>query len=348
VDIAPLLSFLAKQGASDLHLSTGSPPIIRLHGQLKRTNAPPLSADQVRAMVHSIMTDMQRLAFEEELEVDFSFATDFARFRVNAFHQRKGPAACLRLIPTEIKTLSELGLPPIVSELAMKDRGLLLVTGPTGSGKSTTLASIIDYINQHRPCHIITIEDPIEFVHESKNSLVNQREVGSDTRSFAAALRSALREDPDVVLVGEMRDLETTQLAITAAETGHLVLGTLHTNSAAKTCDRIVDIFPPEQQAQIRTMFSESLVAIIAQTLIPRRDGKGRVAAFEILVGVPAVRNLIRENKVAQINSVIQTGGSQGMISLDQSLKDLVMRGLITREEALKRAVNPSAFASQQ
>jgi len=253
------------------------------------------------------MTDMQRLAFEEELEVDFSFATDFARFRVNAFHQRKGPAACLRLIPTEIKTLSELGLPPIVSELAMKDRGLLLVTGPTGSGKSTTLASIIDYINQHRPCHIITIEDPIEFVHESKNSLVNQREVGSDTRSFAAALRSALREDPDVVLVGEMRDLETTQLAITAAETGHLVLGTLHTNSAAKTCDRIVDIFPHEQQAQIRTMFSESLVAIIAQTLIPRRDGKGRVAAFEILVGVPAVRNLIRENKVAQINSVIQT-----------------------------------------
>ncbi len=348
MDIAPLLSFLAKQGASDLHLSTGSPPIIRLHGQLKRTNAPPLSADQVRAMVHSIMTDMQRLAFEEELEVDFSFATDFARFRVNAFHQRKGPAACLRLIPTEIKTLSELGLPPIVSELAMKDRGLLLVTGPTGSGKSTTLASIIDYINQHRPCHIITIEDPIEFVHESKNSLVNQREVGSDTRSFAAALRSALREDPDVVLVGEMRDLETTQLAITAAETGHLVLGTLHTNSAAKTCDRIVDIFPPEQQAQIRTMFSESLVAIIAQTLIPRRDGKGRVAAFEILVGVPAVRNLIRENKTAQINSVIQTGGSQGMVSLDQSLKGLVMRGLITRDEALKRAVNPSAFASQQ
>ncbi len=348
MDIAPLLTFLAKQGASDLHLSTGSPPIIRLHGQLKRTNAPPLSADQVRAMIHSIMNDMQRLAFEEELEVDFSFATDFARFRVNAFHQRKGPAAVLRLIPTEIMTLEQLGLPPIVCELAMKDRGLILVTGPTGSGKSTTLASIIDYINQHRACHIITIEDPIEFVHESKNSLVNQREVGSDTKSFAAALRSALREDPDVVLVGEMRDLETTQLAITAAETGHLVLGTLHTNSAAKTCDRIVDIFPPEQQAQIRTMFSESLVAIIAQTLIPRRDGKGRVAAFEILVGVPAVRNLIRENKVAQINSVIQTSGSQGMVSLDQSLKDLVMRGLITREEALKRAVNPSAFANQQ
>jgi len=340
----PLLSFMHKQGASDLHLATGSPPILRLHGELKRTNAPPIPAEALRSMLHGIMNEDQRREFEEELEVDFSFPTDFARFRVNAFTQRHGPAAVLRKIPTDAPSLEKLGLPPNVGELAMKDRGLILVTGPTGSGKSTTLAAIIDYINQRCPDHIITIEDPIEFVHESKCALINQREVGAHTHSFANALRSALREDPDVVLVGEMRDLETTQLAITAAETGHLVLATMHTNSAATTCDRIVDIFPSERQEQVRTMFSESLLAIIAQTLIPTREGKGRVAAFEILVGIPAARNLIRERKSAQINSVIQTGSAYGMVSLDQSLKDLVMRGRIARDEAAKRASSPNLF----
>jgi len=344
VEILPLLRFMHKQGASDLHLATGSPPIVRIHGEMKKTNAPPLSADDVLGMLHAIMSDEQRREYEERLEADFSFPTDFARFRVNAFRQRLGPAAVLRKIPNEVLPLEKLGLPRIMGDLAMKDRGLILVTGPTGSGKSTTLASIIDHINQNCPKHIITIEDPIEFVHESKMSLINQREVGVHTHSFANALRSALREDPDVILVGEMRDLETTQLAITAAETGHLVLGTMHTNSAAKTCDRIVDIFPSGRQEQIRTMFSESLVAILAQTLIPTRDGKGRVAAYELLVGIPAARNLIREKKTAQINSVIQTGSAYGMIALDQALKDLVMRGRIAREEAIKRAANPNLF----
>jgi len=344
LDILPLLSFMHKQGASDLHLATGTPPIVRVHGEMKRTTAPPLTADEVLSMLHSVMGEGQRREYAENLEIDFSIPTDFARFRVNAFTQRHGPAAVLRKIPNDILPLEKLGLPPVVGELAMKDRGLILVTGPTGSGKSTTLASIIGYINERCPDHIITIEDPIEFVHESKMALINQREVGSHTHSFANALRSALREDPDVILVGEMRDLETTQLAITAAETGHLVLGTMHTSSAAKTCDRIVDIFPSERQEQIRTMFSESLLAIIAQTLIPTRDGKGRVAAFEILVGIPAARNLIREKKTAQINSVIQTGAAYGMVALDQSLKDLVMRGNISREEAAQRASNPNVF----
>jgi len=348
VDVSPLLSFIHKQGASDLHLSTGAPPIIRLHGELKRTNAPPLTADQVLSMIHGVMNDPQRRLYQENLEIDFSIATDFARFRVNAFNQRRGPAVVFRLIPTELLSFEKLGLPPVVADLAMKDRGLILVTGPTGCGKSTTLASIIDYINQHRHCHIITIEDPIEFVHDSKNCLVNQREVGGDTHSFAIALRSALREDPDVVLVGELRDLETTALAITAAETGHLVLATMHTSSAAKTCDRMVDIFPAEKQAQIRTMFSESLVAVIAQILIPTRDGKGRVAAYEILVGIPAARNLIRESKTPQINSVIQTGAANGMIAMDQSLKNLVMNGKIAREEAVKRAANPKLFGAEE
>jgi len=346
LDIAPLLNFICKQGASDLHLATGAPPIIRLHGELKRTNAPPLSSEQILSMLHGVMTEDQQHAYAERLELDFSFAHEQSRFRVNAFTQRHGPAAVLRLIPTDIVPLEKLGLPPVVANLLLKDRGLILVTGPTGSGKSTTLASMVDYINQRCQHHIITIEDPIEFVHESKNSLINQREVGAHTHSFGNALRSALREDPDVILVGEMRDLETTALAITAAETGHLVFGTMHTSSAAKTCDRVVDIFPGERQEQIRAMFSESLVAIIAQTLIPTRDGKGRVAAFEILVGIPGARNLIREKKTAQLNSVIQTGASYGMVSLDQSLKDLVMRGKIAQEEAAKRATNPSLFGA--
>ena len=348
MDITPLLTFMFKQGASDLHLSTGAPPIIRLHGELKKTNAPPLTADQVLAMLHGVMNDAQRRVYQENLEIDFSLARDFARFRVNAFHQRRGPAAVFRVIPNKVMTFEELGLPAVIADLAMKDRGLVLVTGPTGSGKSTTLAAIIDYINARRTDHIITIEDPIEFIHDNNNSLINQREVGGDTLSFSNALRSALREDPDVILVGEMRDLETTSLAITAAETGHLVLGTMHTSSAAKTCDRVVDIFPAESQEQIRAMFSESILAIIAQTLIPTSDGKSRTAAYEILVGIPAVRNLIREKKTPQIASVIQTGSAYGMIAMDQSLKDLVMRGKITQEEAAKRAANPKLFGEQE
>ena len=348
MDVTPLLSFIHKQGASDLHLSTGAPPIIRLHGELKKTNAPNLTDEQVLSMIQGVMNDSQRRIYEENLEIDFSIATDFARFRVNAFRQRKGPAVVFRLIPTKVRSFEDLSVPPVIAEVAMKDRGLVLVTGPTGSGKSTTLAAIIDYINERRHAHIITIEDPIEFIHDNKNSLINQREVGGDTHSFAAALRSALREDPNVILVGELRDLETTQLAITAAETGHLVFATMHTNSAAKTCDRVVDVFPGDRQEQIRSMFSESLLAIIAQALIPTRDGKGRVAAYEILIGIPAVRNLIREQKVAQIASVIQTGASYGMTALDQALKDLVMRGKISQEEAAKRALNPKLFGAEE
>ena len=348
MDITPLLSFIHKQGASDLHISTGAPPIIRLHGELKKTNAPPLTAEQVLSMLHGIMNDPQRRFYKDNLEIDFSIACDFARFRVNAFHQRRGPAGVFRIIPNDVLSFEQLGLPAVIADLALKDRGLVLVTGPTGSGKSTTLASIIDFINTRRSAHIITIEDPIEFIHDSKNCLVNQREVGGDTHSFANALRSALREDPDVILVGEMRDLETTQLAITAAETGHLVLGTMHTNSAAKTCDRVVDIFPAERQEQIRAMFSESLLGIVAQTLLPTADGKGRTAAFEILVGIPAVRILIREQKTPQIASVIQTGSAAGMIAMDQSLKDLVMRGTVAQEEAAKRAANPKLFGAEE
>ncbi len=347
MELQSLLCFLHEQGASDLHLSTGAPPIIRLHGELRKVTAPTLSAEEVLTMLHSIMSAEQRQRYAEGLELDFSFQAEFARFRVNAFVQRRGPAAVFREIPNRVPPLAKLGLPSVVAELAMKEKGLLLVTGPTGSGKSTTLASIIDYINERCPDHILTVEDPIEFVHESKCALINQREVGGHTHSFANALRSALREDPDIILVGEMRDLETTQLAITAAETGHLVLATMHTNSAAKTCDRIVDIFPGERQEQIRTMFSESLLAIVAQTLIPRRDGKGRVAAFEILVGIPAVRNLIREKKTAQLYSVIQTGSAHGMVTLDQSLEDLVLQGRISAAEAAKRAETPGSFAEE-
>ena len=337
-DLETLLRFIHDSAASDLHLSAGAPPILRVHGELKRANRPSLTPDDVLAMAFSVMDDPQRHTYAEEHELDFAIARPFARFRVNAFVQRRGPALVFRIIPGKVLTFEQLGLPPVLADLAMKDKGLILVTGPTGSGKSTTLAALIDYINDHRHDHILTIEDPIEFVHESKLCLVNQREVGGHTHSFAAALRSALREDPDVILVGELRDLETTQLAISAAETGHLVFGTLHTNSAAKTCDRVVDIFPSERQEQVRTMFSESLVGIMSQTLLPRADGKGRVAALEILVGVPAARNLIREKKVAQIASVIQTGASLGMVALDQSLKRLVQQGLVTPAEAAKHS----------
>ncbi|RMF86925.1 MAG: type IV pilus twitching motility protein PilT [Nitrospinota bacterium] len=347
MDISELLLFAHKAGASDVHISAGEPPMIRLHGDMKKVNVPPLTAEQVRDMVYDILNDNQRKIFEEYHDIDFSIELgDVARFRVNLFMQQRGIGAVFRAIPTKILSFEELGLPPILKQIARYKKGLVLVTGPTGSGKSTTLAAMIDLINREEHGHILTIEDPIEFVHKSKNCLVNQREVGPHTRSFATALRAALREDPDVILVGEMRDLETISLALTAAETGHLVFGTLHTLSAPKTVDRVIDVFPAEEQAQVRAMFSESIRAVISQVLLKRRDGKGRVAALEIMIGTPAIRNLIREGKVPQMASVIQTGQQYGMQTLDQALKNLVMRGLVTKEEALSRATNPNIFDS--
>ncbi|MBI5168183.1 MAG: type IV pilus twitching motility protein PilT, partial [Candidatus Eisenbacteria bacterium] len=301
--------------------------------------------DETRAAIYDLMNDDQKRLFEERHDLDFAFEIPgLARFRANVLVQRLGVQAVFRLVPTKVKTLEELGAPPVLQQLAKLERGLVVVTGPTGSGKSTTLAAMVDHINETERCHILTIEDPIEFVHTPKRSIVTQREVGPHTDSFTNALRAALREDPDVILVGELRDLETTQLAITAAETGHLVFATLHTNSASKTIDRIIDIFPSGQQAQVRTMLSESLEGVVAQTLLPSKDGKGRVAALEVLVGVPALRNLIREDKTAQIMSVIQTGAKDGMISLDQSLRELVMQGKLSREVAAKRSSNPRMF----
>jgi len=343
--VATLLTSTREAGASDLHLSAGMPPLIRQRGEIVRANLPALSSDETRAMLYEIMSAEQRTYFETNHEIDFGFEIPgVARFRANVFQQRRGPGAVFRVIPTKIRTLEELGCPPVLREMAMKERGLVLVTGPTGSGKSTTLAAMIDYVNANKQGHIITIEDPIEFVHESKKCLINQREVGSHTKDFAVALRSALREDPDCLLVGELRDLETTSLAITAAETGHLVFGTLHTNSAAKTVDRLIDVFPGDRQAQVRTMLSESLEGVIAQSLIPTADGTSRVAALEILTGIPALRNLIREDKTAQILSIMQVGSQHRMQTLDQALKDLVTSGRITRDEALKRTTNPRLF----
>ena len=345
MDITQLLAFSTKNKASDLHLSAGLPPMIRVHGDVRRINVEPLDHKQVHAMVYDIMTDAQRKHYEEFLEVDFSFEIEgLARFRVNAFNQKRGAAAVFRTIPSKILTLEDLNCPKIFAELSLKPRGLVLVTGPTGSGKSTTLAAMINHLNEHEYGHILTIEDPIEFVHESKKCLVNQREVGPMTLSFSNALRSALREDPDCVLVGEMRDLETIRLAMTAAETGHLVFGTLHTSSAAKTIDRIVDVFPPEEKEMVRAMLSESLVGVISQTLLKTADGNGRVAAHEIMIGTPAIRNLIRENKVAQMYSAIQTGSGFGMQTLDQSLMDLVRRNVVTSAEARSKAKIPENF----
>lgn len=345
MDIAELLAFTKQQGASDLHLSAGLPPLIRLHGSLRRLKMNPLSREELRRMLYAILSEEQRKRFEKDLELDFSHSVDgIARFRVNMFRQERGEGAAFRIIPSETPTLAQLNMPPILAELCLKEKGLILVTGPTGSGKSTTLAAMVNHVNENKSCHVITIEDPIEFVHVPKNCLIHQRELGEHTHSFAAALRSALREDPDVILVGEMRDLETTSLAITAAETGHLVMATLHTNSAAKTLDRAIDIFPPESRDQVRTMLSESILAIIAQALIPKRDGTGRVAALEILVATTAVRNLIRENKTFQIPSLIQTGQQFGMQSLDSHLRELVNRGIIAKEEALKKALDPKLF----
>ncbi len=335
MDIAELLTFAVKNKASDLHLSAGLPPMIRVHGDVRRINLPPMDHKDVHGMVYDIMNDAQRKDYEENLECDFSFAIPgLARFRVNAFIQNRGAGAVMRTIPSKILTLEELNAPKIFTELSMTPRGLVLVTGPTGSGKSTTLAAMVNHINENTYGHILTVEDPIEFVHESKRCLINQREVGPMTLSFNNALRSSLREDPDVILVGELRDLETIRLALSAAETGHLVFGTLHTSSAAKTIDRIVDVFPAAEKEMVRAMLSESLRAVISQTLLKTKDGNSRVAAHEIMIGTPAIRNLIREAKVAQMNAAIQTGASIGMQTLDQCLTDLVRKGQISMAEA--------------
>ena len=345
MDITQLLAFSVKNKASDLHLSSGLPPMIRVHGDVRRINIDPLTHKQVHAMVYDIMNDVQRKQYEDTLECDFSFEVQgLARFRVNAFHQQRGASAVFRTIPSKIQTLQQLNCPGVFGELALKPRGLVLVTGPTGSGKSTTLAAMVDHLNESEYGHILTLEDPIEFVHDSKKCLVNQREVGPHTLSFANALRAALREDPDCILVGELRDLETIRLALTAAETGHLVFGTLHTSSAAKTIDRVVDVFPAAEKDMVRAMLSESLVAVISQTLCKNKDGSGRVAAYEIMIGTAAIRNLIRENKLAQIYSSIQTGQSMGMQTLDQCLADLVRRNLISASEARTRAKFPENF----
>ncbi len=345
MDIAELLAFSVKHNASDLHLSAGLPPMIRVDGDIRRINVPVLDHKSVHSLVYDIMNDKQRKDYEEFLEVDFSFEIPgLARFRVNAFNQDRGAAGVFRTIPSKVLTLDDLNAPAIFKNVCDNPRGLVLVTGPTGSGKSTTLAAMMDYKNESEYGHILTIEDPIEFVHQSKKCLINQREVHRDTLGFSEALRSALREDPDIILVGELRDLETIRLALTAAETGHLVFGTLHTSSAAKTIDRIIDVFPGGEKGMVRSMLSESLRAVISQTLL-KKIGGGRVAAHEIMIGTPAIRNLIREDKVAQMYSAIQTGQAFGMQTLDQCMQDMLRKGLITKQDARARAVNKETFA---
>ena len=346
MDLTELLAFVVKNKASDLHLSSGLPPMIRVHGDVKRINLPAMEHKDVHGMIYDIMNDGQRKFYEENLECDFSFAIpNLARFRVNAFVQQRGAAAVMRVIPSKILSLEDLKAPKIFKDISDYPRGVVLVTGPTGSGKSTTLAAMVNHKNESEEGHILTIEDPIEFVHESKKCLINQREVGPHTLSFSNALRSALREDPDVILVGEMRDLETIRLALSGAETGHLVFGTLHTSSAAKTIDRIIDVFPAAEKEMIRAMISTSLRAIISQTLLKTKDGGGRVAAHEIMIGTPAINNLIREAKIPQMYSAIQTGSQHGMQTLDQNLTDLVKRNIVSLAEARSKAANKDTFA---
>jgi twitching motility protein PilT len=343
--ISELLAFSVRNQASDLHLSAGMPPMIRVHGEVKKINLPAMEHDEVQEMLHSIMSDDLKKNYASHLEVDFSFEIpNLARFRVNAFHQQRGSAAVLRTIPSKVLTLQDLNAPTLFGDLALRPRGLILVTGPTGSGKSTTLAAMVNHVNEHDYAHILTVEDPIEFLHQSKKSLINQRELSVHTHSFAAALRSALREDPDVILVGELRDLETIRLALTAAETGHLVFGTLHTVSAAKTIDRIIDVFPGDEKEMVRAMLSESLQAVISQILLKTADGKGRIAAHEIMLGTPAIRNLIREAKVAQMYSAIQTGTNMGMQTMDACLMDLVKTNKINISTARSTAKVPENF----
>lgn len=345
MDISELLAFSVKHKASDLHLSAGLPPMIRVDGDVRRVNVPALDHKSVHSLIYDIMNDKQRKDYEEFLETDFSFEIPgLARFRVNAYNQHRGAAAVFRTIPSKVLSLEELNAPAIFKELTQQTRGMILVTGPTGSGKSTTLAGMLDYVNDNHYGHILSVEDPIEFVHTSKKCLINQREVHRHTHGFNEALRSALREDPDIILVGEMRDLETIRLALTAAETGHLVFGTLHTSSAAKTIDRIVDVFPAAEKPMVRSMLSESLRSVISQALL-KKIGGGRVAVHEIMVGTPAIRNLIREDKVAQMYSAIQTGQAHGMMTMDQNLLEVVKKGLITKQDARSKAVNKEAFS---
>ncbi|MCX5807621.1 MAG: type IV pilus twitching motility protein PilT [Proteobacteria bacterium] len=334
MDVSELLIFMVDNKGSDLHVSSGEPPVVRINGDMMKIEVPPMDKDEVHNMIYDILNDQQRKVFEENLELDFSFALgDIARFRVNVFKQQRGDAAVFRTIPTKIPTFEELNLPKVFMDISRLEKGLVLVTGPTGSGKSTTLAAMVDLINREEKGHILTVEDPIEFVHQSKGCLVNQRELGPHTKSFSNALRSALREDPDVILVGELRDLETISLALTAAETGHLVFGTLHTSGAPKTVDRVIDVFPAAQQAQVRSMFSESIQAVITQALFRRKDRKGRVAGFEIMIGNPAVRNLIREGKIAQIPSIMQTSKALGMQTMEASVTELLAKNIVTRDE---------------
>jgi len=349
MDLNELLIATKERDASDLHITVGVPPVLRINGKLLKMDLPELDASDVHEIIAGILTEEQKNMYQKLRELDFSYELkNVARFRINIFQHRRGEAAAFRLIPEKIKTVEELGLPEEIVGFTKKSKGFVLVTGPTGSGKSTTLATLIDIINQERYEHIITIEDPIEFVHDHKNCIIDQREVGSNTKSFSYALRSALREDPDVILVGEMRDLDTISMAVTAAETGHLVFSTLHTNSASESIERMINVFPPHQQGQIRMQLAESILGIVAQTLLPTIDGEGRVPVIELMVANPAIRNIIREEKVHQMTTLIQMGKKDGMISLDQSLKNLLADGKISREDAIRKAVDKKVFMKMQ